>query len=328
MDLIHRPTEERDLAACFDILEDRFSYDKATFTRLPHIAAKLLAEGAMRSAVLEDLDQPPDQRLMQFGATVFVTDEFARQAAAQMTPHLSAQVVANLLQQQSPILSQTEIAQANARDGLNLLVLHFGITRRNFSDQDLAKFLAYVPESFLALHQGYQLKEIVVEFCEESLVRFSRESGFRLRTDYREFYDSQPLSAAKVSPRPQRLGITREEAYAEPGSDIARIFPYQHPRFFFAPGEQELLLRALQGETDDEAAENLRVAVPTVKTRWRTLYDRVEMRNRDLFAKIGAVEAKRGTEKRRLLLNYLRQHPEELRPYQADRPRPLVTHRS
>ena len=314
MDLVYRATEERDLAGCFQILEDRFSYGSALWEKLPSVAARLLADGAMNSAVLEDLDQPVGERLVQFGATVFLTDAFVRETAAEMRPHLGVRVVTDILAGRSPVLSLAEIRGANSRDGLNLFALHFGVSMQRVEARDLPVVYARIPENFFYLHQGYNFKEILVEFCDEGVVQFSLASGFHLRTDYADFYDSHRLPLPPPGRRPRRLGVKRGEAADAPGTYIGKIFPYQRPQFFFTQGEQRLLLRALQGDTDEEAALALHIAVPTVKTRWRAIYDRVQARAPDLLPKIGVSQATRGGEKRRLLLNYLRQHLEELRP--------------
>lgn len=314
MDLMHRTTEERDLPGCLAILEDGFSYPDALRARLPAIAARLLAEGAMNSAVLEDLDQPLGQRLIQFGASVFLSDAFVREAEAEMTPHLGAQIITKIVEGRSPVLTLPAIRAANARDGLNLFVLHFGLSLDRVNPDNLPTVFARIPESFFSLHLGYNLKQIIVEFYDESVVRFSLASGFHLRTDYAAYYNRHGLPSAC---RAFRLGITREEASASPGAYIARMFPFQRPQFYFTHGEQQLLQRALWGDTDEEAAIALCIAVPTVKTRWRAIYERVGVRTPGLLPAGDASRVARGGEKRRLLLNYLRQHPEELRPFQA-----------
>lgn len=315
MDLMHRTTKERDLAGCLAILEDGFSYPAALRARLPGIAARLLAEGALNSAVMEDLDQPLGQRLLQFGASVFLSDDFVREAEAERTPHLSAQVVAAIVEGRSPVLTLPAIRAANAKDGLNLFVLHFGLALDRVNPADLPTVFARIPESFFSLHLGYNLKQITVEFCDDAVVRFSLASGFHLRTDYAAYYGRHGLPP--LGRRPVRLGVTREEAAEAPGAYVSRLFPFQRPQFCFTHGEQQLLQRALQGDTDEEAAGALCIAVPTVKTRWRTIYERVEAQTPSLLPAGGTGRATRGGEKRRLLLNYLRQHPEELRPFPA-----------
>jgi hypothetical protein len=57
-----------------------------------------------------------------------------------------------------------------------------------------------------------------------------------------------------------------------------------------------------------------------VKKLWRLVHQRALDAMPHLFDEAGASDGgTRGPEKRRTLLQYLRQHPEELRPYSAPR---------
>jgi len=59
---------------------------------------------------------------------------------------------------------------------------------------------------------------------------------------------------------------------------------------------QRLLVAALRGLTDDELSDDLMVSHSAVKNAWRSIYAR-------------------GKQKRQRLLAYLRERPEELRPF-------------
>ncbi|HEY1865951.1 MAG TPA: hypothetical protein VGG55_02680, partial [Candidatus Acidoferrales bacterium] len=115
------------------------------------------------------------------------------------------------------------------------------------------------------------------------------------------------------------VGITRELEFERLGSWVGSLFDYHPPMFGFSPSEQRLLLCALDGEmgTDQELCEKLRISLTTVKKMWLSIYDRVaegmpEWIPDHARADMGPPE--RGKEKRRRLLAYLREHPEELRP--------------
>jgi hypothetical protein len=63
-----------------------------------------------------------------------------------------------------------------------------------------------------------------------------------------------------------------------------------------------------------------------VKKRWHAIYERVADVDEELLPPAiayGARVASRGAERRRHLLNYLRQHLEELRPYAQQRQQPF-----
>jgi DNA-binding CsgD family transcriptional regulator len=147
------------------------------------------------------------------------------------------------------------------------------------------------------------------------------DAGARLRRDYREHFDGIG-SATLKSLRPRLVGLTKEEAEEHPGSHLARLFIYTPPRFHFSRAEQRLLKHALTGETCDDVAASLALSPWTVKKRWQAIYERVEAVDGELLPRAmaeGSCAHSRGAERRRRLLTYLRQHPEELRPFESSR---------
>ena len=84
-----------------------------------------------------------------------------------------------------------------------------------------------------------------------------------------------------------------------------------------ADSEQRLLMAAFPGRTDEELCRDLGTTVPAIKSTWRTILNRAASRLPDLFEQTTQMDAhtgERGKERRRRLLTYLRDHPEELRP--------------
>jgi hypothetical protein len=107
------------------------------------------------------------------------------------------------------------------------------------------------------------------------------------------------------------------EALAHPGSNIAGLFVYTAPCFYFNHSQRSLLQRALMGQTCERLATSLSISPWTVKKRWHAIYDRVADVDGELLSPqiaYGAHVSLRGAERRRHLLKYLRQHLEELRP--------------
>jgi DNA-binding NarL/FixJ family response regulator len=98
------------------------------------------------------------------------------------------------------------------------------------------------------------------------------------------------------------------------------VFDYHPPILRFSPSEQRLLTFALSGVTDEQLAEALGISVSGVKKMWISIHRRVEASMPDLIPESHSREVptnSRGKEKRRRLLAYLRDHPEELRPASA-----------
>ena len=315
MNLTTRMTDERDWEECAGQLQDGFLYNPSERACLPPFWQQMQGRGRLNSALLEDRDQHPGRRILQFGTSVFVSDSFMREAQAADTPGLSRRVMELVWRGRSPLLDADAIRDGNSGPGLNLVVLHLGLATTGLSAAERPVAFAKMPESFMWLHEGYRLRAMLLELFDDSAIQFTRAAGFQVR--------ERPMTCPPPTPglpphsrRPHLFGITREEALAQPGSYIARLFPYTPPRLFFKTGEQQLLQRALLGETDAEIALRLTISPDTVKTRWRTIFERVASRAPDLLPSpdTGPAAPRRGTEKRGPLLRYLRDHPEELRP--------------
>jgi hypothetical protein len=90
--------------------------------------------------------------------------------------------------------------------------------------------------------------------------------------------------------------------------------------------EQEIVQAALDGYTDDRIAQVLGISTAAVKKNFRAIYDKAEDRFPDDEAlHITSENGARGCETRRHLLNFVRDHPEELHPYDPSS-RPASAH--
>ena len=93
---------------------------------------------------------------------------------------------------------------------------------------------------------------------------------------------------------------------------------FSTPKFGFTATEQDTLNLALEGLTDESIGQATGASLSTIKKRFRAIYEKVQ----DKMTGDGAAtpfvrlsDGARGMETRRRLLNYLRDHREELRPY-------------
>ena len=134
------------------------------------------------------------------------------------------------------------------------------------------------------------------------------------RGRYVESLDKDPREILR---EPHLVGVTREIERGRPGTWVGALFDYHPPQLGFSPSEQRLLLSALSDRTDEELSEELGTSLSTVKNTWRSIYNRAASRLPNLFPDHPRADlrlSQRGKEKRRFLLAYLREHPEELRP--------------
>ena len=111
--------------------------------------------------------------------------------------------------------------------------------------------------------------------------------------------------------------MTKEIVQRYLGTWTSLLFTYHEPILGFTRSEQRLLEAALRGLTDDELALELDVSISAVKKTWRSIYSRVEGSGAAILPELPEDRADpndRGRGKKHRLLNYVREHPEELRP--------------
>lgn len=285
---------------------------------LPEMWRALLANGIMQLFLVEDRAKPPGSRIVSFSATVFVTDGFCGEAQSTLPPYLGAQVARHYLARALPVLNRKQAAQANARDGLNVMMCFGGLEHDGFSREQFLAVREKQNEAFHLALNGYRVKEFLADSIGEETLQSMLDAGGRLRRDYSNYFLKHGVPIPKSPQRPWLVGLTKEEAFTHPGSHLAGLFIYTPPRFHFNRSEQVLLHHALVGETSEELAASLFISSWTVKKRWHAIYERVAEVDHELLPPPmgdGPHATSRGAERRRPLLNYLRQHPEELRSF-------------
>jgi len=310
----YRPAQVKDLPECRRCLRDAFAYDVNTLNDLAALWKELIVSGAGNAAVIEDLNRPAGQRILWYCISVFVSADYAAYLRTDAPPILGLGVVARWREGCSPLLGLAEVRQGNSGGGLVMVALNSGMSPEVLGhDNDRAQVGGRVSDHTFWSVGGYRLNEALIEMYTDYEATWAEGHGFLLRTDYRE--RPNPHSAAWLAAgcSPRLYGTTRQEFEARVGSTTPKMFLYQPPCFFFSPLEQELLQCALFGDTDGELADALSVSEVTLKKRWGSIYERVAEVSVGMLGGEAAGE-KRGMEKKRHLLQYLRHHPEELRP--------------
>jgi hypothetical protein len=127
MSLIAREGLVADLAACYALHQSLgLPYTEASWHALPHMWHALLSKGSLKLFLVEHRSRPLASRIVAFNAIVFVTDKFCSEAQSTLPPHLSVQLTRQYLSRQLPILNREQVARANSRDGLNVVMCFEG----------------------------------------------------------------------------------------------------------------------------------------------------------------------------------------------------------
>jgi hypothetical protein len=277
----------------------------------------VLEQGRAISGVVESIDPTGTRRIVGFGVNAFVSEAFAAELRSGVLPHYTTCLLERHQAGKSPILSREAIRSGNAGHGLTFVSLGVGhIGPDEVSPDVFHTVMGAMLASSQAAHRGYNICEAVVEVCGVPMRDFLVAGGFRLRSDYREAFPHNPPPSEQ---HPYLLGITRAEAVTRPFDTFSFWFHYNRPRFHLTASQQETLRHAMAGETDEDLARSLSISPWTVKKRWQAIYSAVESVSPDLLppesdGDTDGPRHTRGTERRRHLLHYLREHMEELRP--------------
>lgn len=272
----------------------------------PTLSALIDGECLRGGCVEETLPAPETGwQVSATGASAFIADDMARALLDNPTPFFAAQLMGRIMAgERDLLLDPAAIARANAGEGLTLLVL--GFTHR-YGGQDhpnLRPLLGRAIDHFVYAHRGYKLRRLLRE-DPDPIADVLVTSGMTVAHHFADL--GRKLLVAEPS----------AQAPIFPSSVTTALFAYSPPQVHFAKAERRLLELAVDGLSDAEIGAELDISLNTVKQTWRSVYERAARRvplvlGEGIDVPTGGV---RGQEKRRHLIAYLRDHPQELRPH-------------
>ncbi|MCI1190965.1 hypothetical protein MOJ79_03835 [Calidifontimicrobium sp. SYSU G02091] len=299
-----RPARHADLEECRALLPGWLAMDEQVRDALPAVWTRLLGQPGFSAEVIEDLSRPPGRRLVGLGMTVALEPAWQERLRTQPPPHAGACWYRDHLDGRTAPLDDRALGRANAAGEVGMLVLHYAQQAIDPSRPDVQQVLLAAMQLFRHAHGGLHLREVWQEAFGEG-GDYLRGMGFRRRTE-------------RGPGQPDLYGLSRDEAARMlPGQPVRDVFQFVPPVLGFSAAERRALRLAVADFTDDEIADELGVTAHALKKVWRSAFERAGDRLPTLFVHAQAEPAggTRGPEKRRHLLQYLRQHPEELRPW-------------
>lgn len=264
------------------------------------------------AAIERELPGRSTERLC-FGASVFVSDAFAQKEISHPKPGLNGRVLAEFTNRTANVLGPQRIAEDNASEGLNVLIF-FGRTLRRVKEQEAFEANLELATAFVELQAGYRFRRMLVE------LKDGADVAHALSTRLYALLPHDVAAVPNANNGQTALAVICSEAVF-PGSILSSLFHARTPELVLRVTDQELLRAALAGSTDTELASHLGITLAAVKRRWEDIYRTVAASNLPIAAVLNtkSAEGKRGAQKRHILLEYLRQHREELRPFSRKR---------
>ena len=305
-----RPTRLSELSQIVSLLPDHSIYGQGQLAALPAFWRDILERGAGHSAVIFHRAQP--DQVLAFGISCFLDTKGAAEILKYRRPLIARSLLERWCDGRVPFLFEEQVARANAAGDLIVLITHSAYPA--VQTPPCIEEIRYAStRSFVREHMGLNLRGVIAE-------PFTVDRGYAMQRGAK-ILESSDAHATAIKPgmqRPFLCAMMREDMTLTPGNFFSDYLFYEFapPRLCLDRGQRELLKHALVNDDDEWIAEQLGISLSAVKKRWLLVYDAIGDRHfllapRSLFKHSG----QRGPEKRRHVLRYVAEHPEELHPY-------------
>jgi len=313
--MICHPVRTGELEDCLALHPASLGYELVGEHRAHAAWRVMLSMASFHSAVVENPDSRRSSGIVGFGAAVFVSNVFAAKETSTPEPGLNSRVIASLCGPRPVILDEHSIRKANATGGLDVIVLASTWKQEGLTLDQIAEVQARLAASFLEVHLGYRLNRMLFEATDAREIQYTQSTqAYRLHTSFEDFRN--PHHEGTWNADRALFVLTRQEAMAATGSIASLLFEPRQPRLMLHSSDQQLVEAALKGRTDPELALELNVTVAAIKKRWLALYERVGRLQPELLNESGECSrSTRGRQKKHRVVAYLRDHPEELKPF-------------
>lgn len=303
-----------DFPACHAMLERDLVTSLRLHSRLPQLWNELLAINPGSITIIEDPELEHPNGIEAFGVCAFVDDAFVEELVARPRPYLPAIIYERMARGESPLLSAAAVRAANTGAGLNLVCLHFCLRNRNLDHPRTRDVLQVSNASFFFFFAGYRINSLYQEVYGSRHAAYLSAGGLRQMADFTAAPEN--ATAEDDAERPFLFGLRKDEIAPAAVNPLSLLFHALPARFAFSASAQRILERAMLMHSDDEIADQLGISVDAVKKTWRAIYQRIDDVAPRMFGTATRVSnsSHRSAERRRHLLDYLRTHPEELRP--------------
>ena len=315
MSLHRRPMRSGDVLQGASLLRTHPCFEpqyRKTGDALQTAWIKCLGREAFQAIVLEE-KCGANSRMLGVGVFVFVRQVFLERAKQPPFFWLGPELAKEIVSGDDPLLSDEDVRRSNATGSLNLVAWPMSMPPEDMGRPDVANFMV---SSVVEGIRGYRIQEIVAQTPVPEEAHATMLTGLSL-LHRRGVQDKVGLEELRTIVRsPHVLFLTKEAAMTRVGAWSSTMFLTPEPRIGFSRCEQLLMTEALHAGTDEELAARRCVSVSAVKKAWKSIYRRVV----DAQVELGLDSdhhletGDRGKQKKQLVLGYVREHPEELRP--------------
>jgi hypothetical protein len=307
-----RPIRPAELEVCLNINPKGMGHEIVGRARALAAWKGLLKSRSFQSFAIESDEPIQGHRIVGFGASVFVSAAFLERETADPQPGLNARLISSITSGQAVVLSAKQVGYENAKGSLHLIVLQGGSMLEVLTPEQRQDILRQVGLAVFSCLDGYQIRRSLMETISATEIRHAKLFPiWKVRSTFEGFHRHNPGSSWNRDRALFAVDRAEGPAFVVPGGNR------HEPVLRLRSSDQDLLAAALKGSTDSELAEELGLKLSTLKKRWAAVFNRVAIAKPDLLPGLddNLDSQARGRQKRHRLLAYVREHPEELRPY-------------
>ena len=304
-----RPAE---LEECLGLNPRGMGYEFAGRARAIAVWKWLLKARSFQAVVIESNEPIKGHRIVGFAASVFVSAAFVERELADPKPGLNARLISSIASGQAVVLSAKQLGYENWQGCLHLIILQPSSMLDALSSDQCLDVLRQASLATLSCHDGYQVKRVIMEGTSAAEIGYSKFFPiWKVQNTFEDYHRQNPGNSWN------RDRALMAIDFAEGLSFVVKGGHHREPVLGLRTSDQELLTAALKGSTDLELSEELGLKVPALKKRWASVFSRVLIAMPDLLpeADDNLNRQARGRQKKHILLAYVREHPEELRPF-------------
>jgi hypothetical protein len=307
-----RPMRPADLKQCLSINPKGMGHELVGRERAVAASQWLTKTRSFQAVVIESDAPIKGHRIVGFCASVFVSAEFAGRETSDPKPGLTARVISSIVAGQAVVLTAKELGYANAQGCLHLVILQPSSMPGALDREQRQDVLRQASLATLYCHDGYQVRRVLMEATSHAEIEFTKSfSIWRVHSTFEDFHQHDSGNSWNRD----RALFTID--FADGLSFVVKGGHHREPVLRLRISDQELLAAALRVSTDRELSHELGLKLSALKKRWASVFNRVAIAKPDLLPGLddNLDHSARGPQKRHRLLAYVREHPEELRPF-------------
>ncbi len=306
-----RAVTPADLQDCLTLQPKRMGAERIGAKRALRAWRTILDHDDACIASLIEKITADSRQIVGFGLAVFVTSSFADANLADPQPGINARIVESIDAGKSVIPTYRYLQTANAAATLDHVVMYSTEKPGSLNASELGLVRNQLARVYLESFVGYRLRRMLHEIVDE--YEFEKMKGYRGLRIIKRLSGPPPWTGERAL-----CEATAESFSEDPASMAARPFiDRATPILDFSPSQKRLLLAALRGAENAALALCLCRTPAAIKRTWSGIFEKCVRHHPSLISLTEGTS--RGQQKRHKVMAYIREHPEELRPFPAQR---------